>query len=110
MNWLGKLMGMGSAAPEADFPRDAVLVDVRSPSEFAGGHVEGAINLPLERVAAAIATAVPDKSTAIVVYCASGMRSGVARRSLLQLGYQQVVNGGGAGAVALKTGLPIVRG
>jgi phage shock protein E len=63
----------------------ALLVDVRTPGEFAGGHLPGALNVPigaLDERAAELAK----KGKPIVVYCASGMRSGSARRVLQRAG------------------------
>lgn len=86
-----------------------MLIDVRSPAEFAAGHVEGAINLPLDRFVEAYPRVAADPSRQIVLYCQSGMRSGQAVQFLAQLGYSRVVNGVSPGAVALKTSRPIRR-
>jgi phage shock protein E len=86
-----------------------LIIDVRSPSEFAAGHVRGALNIPLDRFADEIARQVPDKSTAVLLCCASGARSGMACNFMQQMGYQQVSNGGSAGAVSMQCGLPIDR-
>ncbi|MFZ4478266.1 MAG: rhodanese-like domain-containing protein [Rhodoferax sp.] len=88
---------------------DALLIDVRTAAEYAGGHVEGAINLPLDRFAQDYATVAPDPSRQIILYCQSGARSGQALQFLQQQRYKQVVNGGSAAAVALKTDRPIRR-
>ena len=77
----------------------AVLLDVRTPEEFEGEHVDGAHNIPHDTVAdqaAQIETLTGgDKSTPIVVYCRSGGRAGVAKKALLELGYERVTNVGG---------------
>jgi phage shock protein E len=86
-----------------------LIIDVRSPSEFATGHVRGSVNIPLDRFAQAIAEAVPDKSAPVILCCASGGRSGMACDYMQQMGYQQVSNGGSAGAVSMQCGLPIDR-
>jgi phage shock protein E len=90
-------------------PQAPLIIDVRSPGEFATGHVRGSVNLPLDRFAQDIEQSVPDKTTAVILCCASGGRSGMACSFMQQLGYQQVSNGGSAGAVALQTQLPIDR-
>ena len=84
-----------------------LIIDVRSPGEFATGHVRGSVNIPLDRFAQAIAEAVPDKSAPVILCCASGGRSGMACDYMQQMGYQQVSNGGSAGAVSMQCGLPI---
>jgi phage shock protein E len=86
-----------------------LIIDVRSPGEFATGHVRGSVNIPLERFADDVGKAVPDKSTPVILCCASGGRSGMACSFMQQMGYQQVSNGGSAGAVSMQCGLPIDR-
>lgn len=86
-----------------------LIIDVRTPSEFASGHVRGSVNVPLDRFAEDIEQVVPDKSTPMILCCLSGGRSGMACNFLQQRGYQQVSNGGSASAVALRTGLPLER-
>jgi len=70
------------------------VVDVRETGEFASGHYEGAINIPL-----GIITAKLDEFRAmsgpVVVYCRSGNRSGMAMSLLKQAGLSEVYNGGG---------------
>ncbi|MBI4952647.1 MAG: rhodanese-like domain-containing protein [Myxococcales bacterium] len=65
----------------------ALLVDVRSPGEFAGGHLDGAINVPVDAVGAR-ASELVGRGKPIVVYCASGMRSGSAASRLKKAGAQ----------------------
>lgn len=86
-----------------------LIIDVRSPGEFATGHVRGSVNVPLDRLADDIAKAVPDKSAPVILCCASGGRSGMACSFMQQMGYQQVSNGGSAEAVSMQCGLPIDR-
>lgn len=86
-----------------------LVIDVRSPSEFATGHVRGSVNVPLDRFADDIAKAVPSKSTPVILCCASGGRSGMACSFMQRMGYQQVSNGGSAAAVSMQCGLPIDR-
>lgn len=73
---------------------DRIIIDVREPNEFAGGHVEGAINIPpaaLMNGAKELAD-VP-KDAEIIVYCVSGSRSNVSKHILEQMGYTNIVNG-----------------
>lgn len=72
----------------------ALLLDVRSPEEFALGHLDGAVNLPHTQVRSRIESLSKDRSRAIVVYCKSGRRAEVAQEDLMELGYTRVVNGG----------------
>ena len=90
-------------------PRTEVtIIDVRSPAEYAGGHVEGAISLPLDRFVDGYAQLLSDKSQTVVIYCASGARSGQAVQFLTAQGYSAVTNGISAPAVAQRFGKPLV--
>lgn len=68
--------------------RGAVVLDVRTPAEFASGHVEGAINLPLDQVGTGAGKL--DKATPLLVCCASGARSAVAAAQLRAKGFEAV--------------------
>ena len=72
----------------------AVLIDVREADEYRSGHVPGARNLPLSKIAQA-ATAIPDRNTPLFVYCLSGARSRQAADALRQLGFTDARNIGG---------------
>ena len=63
----------------------ATLLDVRTPEEFAGGHVEGARNVPVDELAASLASL--PRGRPVVVYCASGMRSARAAAELARAGF-----------------------
>ena len=74
----------------------AVLVDVRTPEEYATRHVEGAINIPVDDLESRIAeVSKGDTSKPVVVYCHSGNRAGRAKKILVDHGYSQVTNLGG---------------
>ncbi|HEY8208259.1 MAG TPA: rhodanese-like domain-containing protein [Myxococcaceae bacterium] len=72
----------------------ARLVDVRTPQEFAGGHLEGAVNIPLQELPDRLQEIGPPQ-TAVVVYCAQGPRSAMAERFLRTQGFADVHNLGG---------------
>lgn len=75
----------------------ALVIDVRSPEEFAGGNVRGAVNIPLGELKASISSRVKDKHQVLLVHCLSGGRSGIAAQQLKGLGYAQVFNLGSLG-------------
>ncbi|WP_053068197.1 rhodanese-like domain-containing protein [Vogesella sp. EB] len=79
---------------------DALLIDVRSPEEYAQRHLPGATLLPLDRIGSEIQQLAPDKNTPIQLYCRTGNRSAMALQQLQQLGYRQVRNLGGIDAAA----------
>ncbi|SDT99436.1 phage shock protein E [Pseudomonas pohangensis] len=74
---------------------DAILIDVRTPEEFAQGALPGARQIEFDRIAGQIAAIAPDKNQPIVLYCRSGRRSGIAQQTLHELGYHNVTNAGG---------------
>lgn len=71
-----------------------VIVDVREAGEYALGHVEGALNIPLSGLMnnSRGLEEIP-KDSQVVLYCNSGNRSGVAKSMLEAMGYTNVVNG-----------------
>lgn len=78
-----------------DLPRDAVWIDVRSPQEYASGHLAGATLIPFDGIEAGITRLELDKDTPIYLYCAVGGRAEVARQRLLKIDYRNVTNVGG---------------
>lgn len=82
----------------------AMLVDVRTPEEYAEGHLPEAINIPFEQIAETFAKQGIAKDTPVVVYCRSGRRSGIAKESLDKAGYQAVYNGGGYDSLKASAG------
>ena len=72
-----------------------VWIDVRSKEEFDSGHLQNALHIPHEEIGGKIAQLVPNKSAKINLYCRSGRRAEIAKKTLADLGYQNVVNQGG---------------
>jgi rhodanese-related sulfurtransferase len=69
------------------------LVDVRTPAEFASGHIPKAVNIPVNSIGSTGVDA--PKDSLVIVYCRSGNRSAVAASQLKELGYTSVVDFGG---------------
>jgi rhodanese-related sulfurtransferase len=69
----------------------ARLVDVRTPDEYAAGHIEGAVNIPVQELPGRVDELAP-KDAPVVVYCRSGARSASARRTLEAAGYTKVLD------------------
>ena len=82
--------------------KNATIIDVRTADEFAGKHVPGAINIPLDQLSARI-DEVKSLPRPIVAYCRSGNRSGMAVSMMKQSGITDAVNGGGIGDMLLAT-------
>lgn len=70
----------------------AIVIDVRSPQEFAEGHIPGAICIPEYNIQKEIRNKVPNINSLIIVYCDSGVRSKNAQKRLQKMGYKQVYN------------------
>ena len=87
--WLKQLFT--PAAPPS-LPAGTLLIDVREAQEYATGHAPGAINIPLAQLSNHIARLQASAPPALVLYCASGMRSAAACRQLQQAGFRQVHN------------------
>lgn len=72
-----------------------VLIDVRSPGEYARTHIKNAVLMPADTVKNSIAAVAPDKAETVYIYCRSGSRAESARQTLLSMGYTDVKNLGG---------------
>ena len=98
------LPASGSTVDAATFAaalamKKSVLIDVRTPAEFAAGHIAGATNIDVEAGDFATKIGSLDKGAAYALYCRSGNRSGVAMQAMLSSGFTQVFHlGGGIGA------------
>lgn len=104
---LGADGGTPSAPPPAPTPtisgdeakalvkQGALLLDVRTPAEFAEAHVDGATNIPVHELEAKLGSFPAKKGQGIVVYCKSGRRSANAAEILKKAGYTKVFDLGG---------------
>jgi phage shock protein E len=83
----------------------AVVVDVRTPSEFAAGHVADALNIDVGSEDFEAKVDALDKGRTYVVYCRTGSRAGRAIEAMAELGFTDLVNGGAFDDLA-AAGLP----
>jgi phage shock protein E len=99
MNIFQQLFGGGPSADLAGMIKEgAFIVDVRTPGEFAGGHVNGSVNIPLDQLIQQLSKFKNKKN--IIVCCQSGGRSGQAKIVLEKSGIANVINGGSWNNVA----------
>ena len=84
-----------------------VLVDVREDSEFAAGHVAGAVHLSKGTIERDIEATYPDKSTTLVLYCGGGFRSALAADNIGKMGYTNVLSLDGGWRALKESGLPL---
>ena len=68
-----------------------IIIDVRTAGEFNSGHLENAINIPYDIIDQEIGKHVKDKNSDIMVYCRSGNRSGIAKKTLNKIGYKTFI-------------------
>jgi Rhodanese-related sulfurtransferase len=89
-----ELLGFG---PKTDFSElvksGATIIDVRTKGEYAGGHIRGSINIPLDKLVGNL-NKLKGKDKAIITCCASGARSASAKGILTSHGFTNVHNGG----------------
>ena len=83
------------SADKAAVKAEGIWIDVRTAEEFAPGHLEDAVNIPVDQIAQAIEALSPDKDAPLHVYCRVGRRAEMARQLLLEKGYTNVTNHGG---------------
>lgn len=114
------LVGCGSSSAVTDVDPQAflakaaepgvVVLDVRTPGEFAAGHVEGAVNFDVEDAGFAAAIAGLDHAATYVVYCHSGRRSGIATSTMADAGFTSLYNLVGGIADLQAAGATIAAG
>jgi len=86
-----------------------VLVDVREESEWARGHVAGAVYLGKGVIERDIDQRIPDASATIVLYCGGGFRSALAADNLQKMGYKNVISMDGGWKGWVEAGYPTAR-
>jgi phage shock protein E len=85
-----------------------VYVDVRTPAEYAAGHVAGAINIPYDQMPQRWTELDSLRTRPVVLYCRSGHRAGIALEELKTHGFTQTVNGGGLEGLKAQ-GVPVAQ-
>ena len=88
-------ISMDEAIAIMESESDYMILDVRTPEEFADQHIPDAINIPNETIGTEEIPELPDKDQLILVYCRSGNRSKQASDKLANLGYTNIVEFGG---------------
>ncbi len=83
------------AIPLMEKAENFIILDARTPEEFADGHIPGAINVPNETIGSGDISELPDKNQTIFVYCRSENRSRQATDKLVRLGYTNIIEFGG---------------
>ena len=86
-----------------------ILVDTREDSEWARGHIPGAIHLSRGVIERDIEKTIPDKETTVVLYCGGGFRSALAADNLQKMGYRNVISMDGGWRGWTEAGFPIIK-
>jgi phage shock protein E len=101
IQFIKKIFGLAPAVNYMELVQQgAVILDVRSPSEYKLGHVKKSVNIPLNELSNHIEKL--KKDTVIITCCASGMRSASAKGILKSNGFSNVYNGGGWNSLQKK--------
>ena len=99
--------GCAGAPASIDLDADTVVVDVRTPAEYAAGHLEGAVNIDVQSPSFDDVVSELDSDADYVVYCQSGNRSAQAVSVMVDADLD-VQDAGGIDEAANATGLPVV--
>jgi phage shock protein E len=103
------LMTACAAAPPAGDYEGALFVDVRTPEEYAAGHVDGALLIPVDELEDRLAELAAHRDERVVLYCRTGRRSGIALDILQRYGFTAAENAGAFTRLA-SLGLPTATG
>lgn len=103
------LTACASAAAPIEVAQGTVIIDVRTPAEFAGGHLDGAVNIDVQSADFTPAISQLPADGTYVIYCKSGNRAGQAITQMTKLGFTDMVNAGSVASASSATGLAIVK-
>ena len=92
--YIFKVKDINGELEKAKTIEGSVILDVRTVSEYKGGHIPKSINIPVDEISK-VSVKYQDKATPFFVYCLSGARSAGAVRIMNQMGYENVVDMGG---------------
>ena len=93
-----KSLTPNEAAKIMESNRDCVVLDVRTQTEYGGGHIPGAVCLPIDDIrenAASVQATLPDKHQVLLIYCYAGRRAVEAAQLLSAMGYTNAYEFGG---------------
>jgi rhodanese-related sulfurtransferase len=88
---------------------NVVILDVRTPGEFAGGHLEKAINLDVYSPTFKSNLEGLDRNKTYIIYCHTGSRGSAVLRTMTAMGFEKIYNVSGGTIAWQKAGLPLVK-
>ncbi len=98
-----------NSSDEAPAKDTRMIIDVRTPAEFTGGHLDGAVNIDIQSPDFASQIDALDRNGSYVVYCRSGNRSGMAMTQMLDMGFTDVSNAGSVEEASNSLGIAVVN-
>ena len=82
----------GAGQVKSFLQHGAKVIDVRTPEEYASGHLPGALNIPFHDLRTQITRHIPNPDQPLLLHCLSGVRSAMGKRTLQSMGYTRVLN------------------
>lgn len=107
----GVTLGVAACASPAEpvgLSEGTIIIDVRTPAEFATGHLENALNIDVQSPDFQAQVSELDPEASYFVYCRTGNRSGQAMAKMANLGFTDMRNGQGVQAASDYSGIPVV--
>lgn len=107
----GITAGVTACAPAAEpvgLEQGTIVIDVRTPEEFASGHLEGALNIDVQSPDFMAQVSQLDPNADYFIYCRSGNRSGQAMSQMSTMGFTSMINGGSVEEASNYSGIPVV--
>ena len=108
---VGITTGVSACAPTAEpvgLEEGTIVIDVRTPEEFATGHLDGALNIDVQSPDFMAHVSQLDPDADYFIYCRSGNRSGQAVAQMSTLGFTSMINGGSVEEASNYSGIPVV--
>lgn len=103
------ICGCSKQEPAVHSEGKSMILDVRTPEEYAKGHLENAVNIPHTEMESKIGEMVPAKDTVIILYCRTGNRTAKSAKVLNKLGYLNIRDMGSMQNASRMTGAKIIR-
>lgn len=107
----GVTLGVAACSPAAEpvgLAEGTIVIDVRTPEEFATGHLEGALNINVQSPDFMAQVSELDPEAEYFIYCRSGNRSGQAISQMANMGFTSMINGGSVEDASSYSGIPVV--
>jgi phage shock protein E len=109
----GVTVSVAACSPAAEpvgLAEGTIIIDVRTPGEFASGHLDGALNIDVQSPDFVAQVSQLDPTQSYFIYCRTGNRSGQAISQMATMGFSDMINGGGVQQATDYSGIPVVTG